>query len=204
MKLDKEKILQAIQDEPTQEEIDYLTSLDEMAVIGWDERKGLTLHVNPGEQFVGGDYFKVYNSASENHATKLARINFAHPIYTIHAPKWNRGKDYLWLNSREKRDLIEFLNSQNADHPEYTNWQYAILEFNKGKRISYEQTKANLLRNGRLNIPNALPYDLPMPNYMLLPADKDQNKQRKQEIERALDRARQEVQTPIRKKKRGK
>ena len=173
-----------------QEEIDYLVSLDEMATVGWDMQKGLLVQVNPAEQYRGGDYFKVYDAVSEGSATRIARINFAYPIYTIHAPKWNRGKDYWYLNGREKRNLIEFLSNSNADHPEYTNWQYAILEFNKGKRLSYEQTKSNLLSNGKLNFPNAIPYDLPMPNYLELPADERANKQKKQEIERAMARQR--------------
>lgn len=86
-----------------QEEIDYLTSLDEMATVGWDTKKKLIVQVNPAEQYVGGDYFKVFNNVSERGATKIARINFATPIYTIHAKKWNRGKDYWWLMRVKRR-----------------------------------------------------------------------------------------------------
>lgn len=168
-----------------QEEVDYITSLDEMATIGWDEREGILLQVNPVEGYIGGDYFKLFNAVDERRASKVARINFTAPLYTIHARKWNRGKDYWWLNSREKKVLIEFLESTNTDHPEYTNWQYAILEFNKGKRLNYEQTKSNLLSSGKLNFPNALPYDLPIPDYMSLPKDANQNEKQKREIEKS-------------------
>lgn len=163
-----------------QEEIDYIVSLDAMSTIGWDEQKGILLQVHPAEPCACGNYFKVYNAASERRATRLARINFTQPLYTVHAPKWNRGKDYWWLNAREKRYLMEFFESRNWAG--YTNWQYAILEFNKEKGLTYEETKSNLLNEGKLNFPDALPYDLPIPNYMELPTDEKENQHLLEEV----------------------
>lgn len=175
-------------------DVDYFTSLDEMATVGWDERKGLLIQVNPSDCYIGGDYFKVFNATSEASASKVARINFANTLYTVHAKKWNRGKDNWWLNSREKKDLMAFLNAQNINHPQYTNWQYAILEFNNGKGLTYQQTRNNVPgEDGKLPYPDFLQYREHPLNYLELPDNETQNKQKKQAIERAIaqEKARQ-------------
>lgn len=199
MKLDKEKILQTIQEEPTQEEIDYLVSLDEMAAVGRNQRDKLLIQVNPRES-KGAWYFKVYNSANEPNATHIARIRFDIPLYEVHSKAYNMGKDNWWLNSREKKKLIAYLNTSSVDLPQFTNWQYAILAFNKELGLDFPKTQTNLLVNGKLLYPNFLPFDLPMPNYALLPPDEKQNTQTKQALEKAIV-ARQKESVPIKKKK---
>ena len=130
MKLDKEKILHDIQEEPTQEDIDYIVSLDEMATVGRSQREQLLIQVNPRES-KGAWYFKVYDSENEHNAKHIARIRFNRPLYEIHSKAYNNGKDNWFLNSKEKRKLIAFLNANSVDLPQFTNWQYAILAFNK-------------------------------------------------------------------------
>lgn len=203
MKLDKEKILHDIQGEPTQEDIDYIVSLDEMATVGRNQREQLLIQVHPSESQAGNaPYFKVYDSESEQSASRIARIRFDMPIYEIHAKQYNRGKDYWWLNSKEKRKLITYLNAPNMYNKEFTNWQYAILSFNSERGINPDKTQENLLKNGQLKYPGFIPYDLPMPNYMLLPPDEKRNTQMKQEIERARAERKKEAAPKIKKKER--
>ena len=202
MQIDKEKILQAIQDEPTQEDIDYLVSLDEMATVGRSQQEKLLIQVNPRES-QGAWYFKVYDSANEPSAKYIARIRFDIPLYEVHSQAYNNGKKNWFLNSKEKRKLITFLNANSVDLPQFTNWQYAILAFNKELGLDFPKTQTNLLSSGKLMYPSFLPFDLPMPNYMLLPPDEKRNTQTKQALESAAT-TRQKVQTPIKNKKKHK
>lgn len=107
------------------------------------------------------------------------------------------------VNAREKKDLIDFLDADNTDHPEYTNWKYAILEFNKGKGLTYEQTKNNLLEKGILTYPNCLPFDLERPNYLELPANERENKRKKEELERKQANEREVANQSSKKKRKG-
>lgn len=184
MKLDKEKTLQLIQEEMTQEDIDYLVSLDEMSTVGRSTREKLLIQVNPAEKEGGNaPYFKVFNSANEPTASQVARIRFHYPIYEIHARKWNRGKDYWWLNSRDKSKLIAYLEADNTNFPQFTNWKAAILAFNNERGLDYEKTQQNLLSKMPLKYPDFIPFDLPMPDYELLAPNKDVNKRIKDAIE---------------------
>lgn len=168
MQLDKDKILRAIQEEATQEEIDYLVSLDEMATVGRSQKEKLLIQINPAESFTGDFYFKAFDSANEQHAKHMARIKFERPVYIVHARRYNRGKDYWWLSARDKRKLIDYLEAQNTNNPQYTNWQYAILAYNNEKGLDFDKTQENLLADGQLKYPNFIPYDLTRPNYELL------------------------------------
>lgn len=166
-----------------EEEIDYLASLDEMATVGRSTREKLLIQVNPAEKEAGNaPYFKLFNSANEPSATHLARIRFDLPVYEIHAKKWNRGKDYWWLNSKEKRKLIAYLKADNTNTPQFTNWKVAILAFNNERGLDYEKTQQNLLSKLPLKYPDYIPFDLKMPNYELLAPNERVNERIKSAI----------------------
>lgn len=161
-----------------QEEIDYLESLYEMATVGRSQKEKLLIQVHPAESYTGDFYFKVFDAANEQHAKHIARIKFERPVYIVHAPKYNRGKNYWWLSAKDKRKLIAYLDSQNENHPEFSNWQYAILAYNNEKGLDFAQTQENLLADGQLKYPKFMPFDLRRPNYELLasePKAKDWN-----------------------------
>lgn len=151
-----------------QEEIDYICSLDNMCTIGWSEQKNLLIQVHPSEYPSSDFYFKLFDASSENKARRIARIDFFRPVYILPEPKFNRGKAYWWLNDNDKRELNAWLDSINTCCPRYTNWEYAILRYNVEKGMDYEDTRQNLLSEGRLAYPEYLPFDLKRPDYGLL------------------------------------
>lgn len=144
--------------------IECLTEL----TVGVDKKLGISIHVDPDINRKGNEYFKVYDSISYNKAKKISRIKFREPAYVTHSNR-DKKKNYK-LVSDEKDDLINFLNSKNHKNPELTNWEYAIILFNKRLDFSEEKTKKNLMfdKNSDYN-DNYLPFDLKMPNYKNLP-----------------------------------
>ena len=144
---------------------------DITAPIGWygDEESGRCIWVYPDLGRRGLEYFKFFNTRMFYDATKVARIDFRSPRYIFHK---DSIKTHQWfLNSFEKECLMEFLVSKNTDIPncDYTNWQIAIMAFNREKGLSTEQTIENLLSDKRLKYYAFLPFDLKMPDYRKLP-----------------------------------
>lgn len=138
-------------------------------LVGSDEKLKISIHVDPDPNRKGDEYFKVYNSDEYSNAENIARIKFREPLYVVH--KRNRhGKKNYKLVSNKKDDLINFLNSKNHKKPELTNWEYAIILFNRKLGLPDEKTKKNLMfdKNSKYN-DNYLPFDLKMPNYKNLP-----------------------------------
>ncbi|SHJ52803.1 hypothetical protein [Fibrobacter sp. UWP2] len=99
-------------------------------------------------------YFVLYNHWRPGLATKCARISFLEPKYELGA-SYNKS---IWvLNDREKEILCNFLKSPKERNEDVHNvWQAAIFAFNN------EVDGVDECR--------ALPYDLPMPDYMALEA----------------------------------
>lgn len=91
-----------------------------MATVARDVQRKMLIEVNP-DMHKGNAYLKLYNAASKQKASKVARISMYEPIYIEHANVGRKAgkKDWI-LNSKEKREFIDFLNSvQNG----YTVWQ---------------------------------------------------------------------------------
>lgn len=144
--------------------IGYLTEL----LVGFDEKLKISVHVDPDLKHQGNEYFKVYDSISYDKAKKISRIKFKEPSYVVHNNN-DKKKNYK-LVSNKKDDLIDFLNSKNRKNPELTNWEYAIILFNRRLGLPDEKTKKNLMfdKNSKYN-DKYLPFDLKMPNYKNLP-----------------------------------
>lgn len=134
-----------------------------MATVARDVQRKMLIEVNP-DMHKGNAYLKLYNAASKQKASKVARISMYEPIYIEHANVGRKAgkKDWI-LNSKEKREFIAFLNSvQNG----YTVWQKPIIDINKELDLFEEDTMENLLPNPKY--PDYLPYNLPIPDYMKL------------------------------------
>lgn len=135
-----------------------------MATVARDVQRKMLIEVNPDVMHKGNAYLKLYNAASKQKASKVARISMYEPIYIEHANVGRMAgkKDWI-LNSKEKREFIAFLNSvQNG----YTVWQKTILDYNKELDLFEEDTMENLLPNPKY--PDYPPYNLPIPDYMKL------------------------------------
>ena len=135
-------------------------------LVGVDNRRGFSLHVDPAPTHNGNDaYFKFYDSSEYESAEFVARIKFKKPEYVIHN---GRDRKKTWkLVSHDKKNLIKFLKSRNKKHPDLTNWQYAIILFNKVLNLPPAETMNKLSRKFDPN--KHLPIDLKMPDYSKLP-----------------------------------
>lgn len=144
----------------------FVEYLDEMATVVIDQR-GYLIAVNPDQKRKGDEYFKIYNSTSISKASKMIRVSFRKPKYVIH---YKDSQDFWKFNSKEKKILIDILTSKSKmrkpDGGYYTNWEFAILAFNNEIGYDYEKTEENTVDN--LKYPDALPIDLPMPDYKVL------------------------------------
>ena len=138
--------------------------IEEMATVYTDEVNKHVCQVNPDRNRQGLEYFKLYNNVNWSKATKVARIEFRKPNYVLHTNK--DGKENWKLNNREKIALIKALKMDSEDYPGYSNYQAAIIHFNREKGLSANKTKENLIND--LKYPKFLPIDLPMPDYMKL------------------------------------
>ena len=134
-----------------------------MVTVARDVQRKMLIEVNP-DMHKGNAYLKLYNAASKQKASKVARISMYEPIYIEHANVGRKAgkKDWI-LNSKEKREFIAFLNSVQNDYPV---WQKTILDYNKELDLFEEDTMENLLPNPKY--PDYLPYNLPIPDYMKL------------------------------------
>lgn len=101
--------------------------LTEFATVYRERNFNMCIAVNPDRKrnLKGMEYFKLYNSADPTKATKIARIKFREADYVIH--RNNGGKKNWILNSRERRQLVEMLNSL-SDKGEV--WNEIIYHFN--------------------------------------------------------------------------
>lgn len=135
-----------------------------MATVARDVQRKMLIEVNPDLNHKGNAYLKLYNSDSKQKATKVARISMHAPIYIEHVNVGRMAGKEIWvLNSKERKEFIAFLKEvQNGR----TVWQNTIIYYNKELDLFEEDTMENLLPNPKY--PDYLPYNLPIPNYMLL------------------------------------
>lgn len=150
-----------------------------MSTVFSDRNLGISIQINADENRRGLPYFKYYNSFQYSKATKIARISFKSADYVIH--KNSDGKQNWFLNSKEKRLLMTALQLKPVYFSHgFTVWQKLIIQYNAEKfqlmeddtlnctRTNYRQFIRNYTALGYSNLIDVLPFDLPMPNYLLL------------------------------------
>ena len=101
--------------------------LGEMSTVGLQNKPPLIVEINPDRRRVGNPYFKVYNMASYKKATHIARMHFLDTGMEYHRDAY---KDWR-LNSKDIKNIKEFLSNPHDDYPEYTNWQMACWLWNQ-------------------------------------------------------------------------
>lgn len=147
------------------DEVELLEPVESMATVLSDRNRSLCIVVNPDLNRIGDEYFKVYNNSSKIKASKIARISFRNSRYIVH--HINDGKDIWYLNSRERKMLMDCLCSVvSSEDSRLTIYQLAIVAFNR-ERFDMNKTDSlnNTVDNPNPEFPNALPIDLPMPDY---------------------------------------
>ena len=147
----------------------------DMARVCTDMQNNRVIYTDKDKHRIGNPYFKYYNNKSYDSADKMTRISFLRPEY-IPPHRTPDGKRADWvLNNAEKKTLIEMLKSDSKEmfYPEnryFTNWELAIIRFNNENGfMSTEETVAYIRdENDNEPIVDKLPFNLPMPDYMLL------------------------------------
>lgn len=152
--------------------------LEAMALTYIDKQDSYCLQVNP-DQNSKTEYFKFFNNVSWVKATKLCRISFREPKYIIHTNS-HKVDDWL-LTKKEQKYLIKVLWSDSKKYKGYSVWQALIIDYNAERYslpndISEKLTitkQQKLARHVNLSeveglMVQALPIDLPMPNYLKL------------------------------------
>lgn len=153
--------------------------IEAMAQTYVDRIANCSMYVNPDINRIGNEYFKFCNNASWSKATKLCRISFNKPQYIVHTN--SRKVDNWILTAKEKKYLVRTLLSTSKKYVGLTVWQSLIVDYN-AERYSFDLqeckditlavqyglvAKAKLTELERAML-HALPFDLPMPNYLNL------------------------------------
>ena len=147
----------------------------DMARVCTDINKNRVIYTDKDKFHIGNPYFKYYNSKSYDSADKMTRISFLRPEY-IPPHQTPDGKQGDWvLNRKERKTLVDMLRADSkekyADGNRYfTNWELAIIRFNNenGLMSTDETTSYVCDEKDFENIVDILPFNLPMPDYMLL------------------------------------
>lgn len=137
--------------------------LTEFTTIARSKKYNITVAINPDKNrnLKNMEYFKVYNHIDPTKASKIARIKFRDCDYVIHH---NKGEKKNWfLNTCERKQLIEILNSPSERDDGNTIWQSLILNFNYETGLDFKETKKN--KSNNLIHKDYLPIDLKIPNY---------------------------------------
>lgn len=124
------------------------------------------------EHHIGNPYFKVYKGTNYQSAEKMCRISFEKPEYIVHTN--NNGAENWILNSKERKQLVKLLNKKSGSasftKSEMSNWELAIVEFNKEKGYTQIKTEKLIKKNPKyIKDKDLLPFNLPMPDYTQLP-----------------------------------
>lgn len=142
----------------------------EMATVVSTSDRYISVNPDSNLEWFNEEYFKVYNASNARKATKVARIKFRHPTYTIHS---DMDRKINWiLNSNEKQDLVKLFKEPSLKEPSLTNWEYAILQFNLEAFPEANRDYCLNLTIAKQNQMNDsdpqkywLPIDLPIPDY---------------------------------------
>ena len=131
----------------------------------------MSICTSDDENHIGEPYFKVYKGATYKSAEKMCRISFLEPRYIKHSN--NNGAKNWEFNSKERKHLYSLL-LKDSGTPSFTkgrltNWELAIVEFNKEKGYSQERTEKLVMKNPKyVQGKDLLPFNLPMPDYTKL------------------------------------
>ena len=153
--------------------------IEAMAQTYVDRTSNCSMYANPDLNRIGNEYFKFCNNASWSKATKLCRISFNKPQYIIHTN--SRKVDNWILTAKEKKYLVRTLLSKSKKYIGLTVWQALIVDYNT-ERYSFDLQECKditlavqygLVAKSKLTeleraMLHALPFDLPMPNYLTL------------------------------------
>lgn len=146
--------------------------LYEFASIAKGNNNFIAVNPDSSRGWYNEEYFKVYNNDNARKADKVIRIKFRSAQYVYH--KNSDGKQDWILNSKERKQLIDLLNKQSK-LPGFTNWQYAIIQFNTEAYMDENpemfktltiQTQEKMDKNNPQKY--YLPIDLQMPDYTKL------------------------------------
>lgn len=149
----------------------YEADMCEMSMVGRSVMDNFVVYVNSDPNHKGDEYIKFYNHQVYGKADCVARIAMRRPSYIIHSN--DDGKKNFRLNSKEKKALIQLLNSPNkkvklADGTPASNWQAAIVCINEDYGMEEEDTIKYTKNSPKLG--DYLHIDEPIPNYMELPS----------------------------------
>ena len=116
------------------------------------------------------EYFIIFDAMFIWEARRIARISFREARYIFTNLK-NYKENWI-LNRDEKRMMVSML--QERSYSSTSAWEYAIERFNielagYDGRWPFNDAGKLFYPDGRMKFPKALPYDLPMPDYMQLP-----------------------------------
>lgn len=140
-----------------------------MATVIKSQQYNVLITADPDVDHIGEPYFKFYNNASFDKASKIARISFLEPKYIHHKNARGHFDDWV-LNSKERKLLVELLTKKvshfKSNGEKMTGWEYAISQFNNEKGYEQEDTENNLLPNKLLD--DSVAFNLPMPDYTKL------------------------------------
>lgn len=100
-----------------------------ISTVGSDHDNGFCVVVNPDGNRRGTVYFKYCNSASYLKSTKVIRIMLDKCEYVFH--KNEKGKSTWKLNSKDKKNLVLFLNSASKSFKNATNYNLACYFWNR-------------------------------------------------------------------------
>lgn len=153
--------------------------LYEMTTIGQAQAKvkgkKYLVSVHYDSKRIGRPYFRFYDSPRYSIEAKVARISFIEPVYENHP---DGGNEQFKLNNKQKKILIKYMNSPAKGlYVGFTNWQKSIILFNSEavdaefnwSIVTKEYKEENKAKFSKGKWKNALPIDLDMPDYMLLP-----------------------------------
>lgn len=109
--------------------------------------------------FISDPYFKVFDGNNPNDSKYLARVSIMNPVYVYHNVNTNsRGQKHWNLSSKEKKVLIQILNSKLDPDSRGTVWDAILRECIKESQNSLK----------RLNIDEASFLKTKMPDYTQL------------------------------------
>lgn len=146
------------------EEFNKLFALNEMAMAWTDRDAGRCVWVENTNTH-NNQYFKYLNSFSYQKADKVVRISLRLPKYLVH--KDSMGKQSWILNSKEKKELIDLMNSASKARIGFTNWQATLIQYNFDNfYIQPSETIEGTF--DKAEFPDAFPIDFPMPDYTKL------------------------------------
>lgn len=133
----------------------------EMAGIGG--KKGLFIGIDTSFTTRKGEpYFKVYNTQSYSSQSRVVSVSFTKPKLIFHH---RNNLPWADFDKQDMKKVINFFNemSNKSENP-HTNWEYAIITYNR-ERFNYSESKTEQLLEFTSEA-DPLPINLEMPDYL--------------------------------------